>query len=166
MDERPAQPWPALVRNAGRHFKKAHLCANIFAARSNDQASIGQQAGTEPECLLTVTLLSAAIVIKPKVKPDEMQDDVMPCAGIGRGGWGTCPQAERRGLGKLRIALSRRAGCSDEVDTSGFSFFFERQAAGSTRGCNTAQVRLVFSGFDGAAFGCASLGRRRSPRLF
>lgn len=60
---------------------------------------------------------------------------------------------------KLQIALSRRAGCGDEVETSGFIFFFKRQAAGSTRGCNTAQVRLVFSGFDGAAFGCASLGR-------
>ena len=130
MDERPAQPWPALVRNAGRHFKEAHLCANIFAARSNDQASIAQQAGTEAECMLTVTLLSGAIVIKPKVKPEEMQDDVMPCAGIGRGGWGTCPQAERRGLANSRLPCPAGLAAATRLRPAGSSSFLKgrRQA--------------------------------------
>lgn len=67
-------------------------------------ASIVRQAGIEPEDMLTVTFTNGAIVIKPKTKASEPQDDVMSYAGIGRGVWGTGSAEVLANIRKLRDA--------------------------------------------------------------
>lgn len=67
-------------------------------------ASIVRQAGIEPEDMLTVTFTNGAIVIKPKTKASEPQDDVMSYAGIGQGVWGTGSAEVLANIRKLRDA--------------------------------------------------------------
>ena len=67
-------------------------------------ASIVRQADIEPEDMLTVTFTNGAIVIKPKTKASEPQDDVMSYAGIGRGVWGTGSAEVLANIRKLRDA--------------------------------------------------------------
>jgi bifunctional DNA-binding transcriptional regulator/antitoxin component of YhaV-PrlF toxin-antitoxin module len=65
-------------------------------------ASIVRLAGIEPEDMLTVTFTNGAIVIKPKTKATELQDDVMSYAGIGRGVWGASNEEVVANIRKLR----------------------------------------------------------------
>ena len=67
-------------------------------------ASIERLAGIEPEDMLTVTFMNGAIVIKPKTKGTEPQDDVMSYAGIGRGVWGASSEEVVANIRKLRDA--------------------------------------------------------------
>jgi len=67
-------------------------------------ASIVRQAGIEPEDMLTVTFTNGAIVVKPKTKASEPQDDVMSYAGIGQGVWGTGSAEVLANIRKLRDA--------------------------------------------------------------
>jgi len=69
-------------------------------------ASVVREAKIKPDDRLTVTYLNGSIIITPKLGA-EAKDDIMSFAGIGRGLWGSTPQAVDATLADMKNAWER-----------------------------------------------------------
>ncbi len=69
-------------------------------------ASVVREAKIKLDDRLTVTYLNGSIIITPKLDA-EAQDDILSFAGIGRGLWGSTPQAVDATLADMKNAWER-----------------------------------------------------------